>query len=90
MHGNSVCSAARVGMVDSGTGAAFLAVLAAVREAGLVERGGETWATSQIRLARLVLLVACCPHWGDMVRLDLLTIDGNGKLTVVLEVSQGC
>ena len=39
MNGNDACSAARVGMVDSGTGAAFLAVLAAVREAGLVERG---------------------------------------------------
>ena len=28
-----------------------------------------------------------CPHWGDMVSLGLLTIDGIGKLTVVLEVS---
>ena len=39
LNGNGACSAARVGMVDSGMGAAFLAVLAAVREAGLVERG---------------------------------------------------
>ena len=39
------------------------------------------------KVARLVLLLACCPHWGDMVRLGLLTIDGIGKLTVVLEVS---
>src|SRR3954469_1865758 len=35
LNGNGACSAARVGMVDSGTGAAFLAVLAVVCEAGL-------------------------------------------------------
>ena len=39
LNGNGACSAAHVGMVDSGTGAAFLAVLVAVCEAGLVERG---------------------------------------------------
>ena len=39
LRGNDTCSAAWVGTVDSGTGAAFLAVLAAVREAGLVKRG---------------------------------------------------
>ena len=36
LRGNGACSAARVGMVDSGTGAAVLEV---VCEAGLVERG---------------------------------------------------
>ena len=49
-------------------------------ELGLVDRGGKAWATSQTRLARLVLLLACCPHWGDMGALGLLTIDGIGKL----------
>ena len=49
--------------------------------------GGGRWAASQTRLARLVLPLACCPHWGDMVRLGLLTIDGIGKLTVMLEVN---
>ena len=39
LHGNGACSAAHVSMVDSGTGAAFLAVLVAVYEEGLVERG---------------------------------------------------
>ena len=37
-RGNGACSAAHVGMVVSGTGAAFLAVLVIVFEAGLVER----------------------------------------------------
>ena len=39
LRGNGVCSAAHVAMVDSGTGAAFLAVLGIVCDAGLVERG---------------------------------------------------
>ena len=39
MNGNDACSAARVGMVDSGAGTAFLAVLVSVLELGLVERG---------------------------------------------------
>ena len=38
LPGNGACSTVRVGMVDSGTGAAFLAVLVAVFELGLVER----------------------------------------------------
>src|SRR3954470_4234816 len=49
--------------------------------------GGEAWATSQTRLARLVLPLACCPHWGDMGALGLFTIDDIGKLTVVLVIS---
>ena len=36
LNGNVACSAARVGMVNSGTGAVFLVVLAAVCEGGLV------------------------------------------------------
>ena len=39
LRGNGACSAVHISMVDSGTGAAFLAVLVAVCEAGLVERG---------------------------------------------------
>ena len=39
LNGNGACSAEWFGTVDSGTGAAFLAVLAAVCEEGLVERG---------------------------------------------------
>src|SRR3954469_22860765 len=39
LRGNGACSAAHVGMVDSGTGVAFLAVPAVICEAGLVERG---------------------------------------------------
>ena len=39
LRGNGACSAVHVGMVDSGTGAAFLAVLVVVFELGLVERG---------------------------------------------------
>src|SRR4051812_12309253 len=38
LNGNGACSATRVGMFDSGTGAAFLAVLAVVCEVGMVER----------------------------------------------------
>src|SRR3954470_14062065 len=38
LRGNGACSTAHVGMVDSGTGAAFLAVLVIVGDAGLVER----------------------------------------------------
>src|SRR3954465_7751180 len=49
--------------------------------------GGEAWATSQTRLARLVLPLACCPHWGDMGALGLFTIDYIGKLTVGLVLS---
>ena len=54
--------------------------------AGTVSGGGR-WAASQTRLARLVLPLAFCPHWGDMGALGQLTIDDNGQLTVVLEVS---
>ena len=39
LRGNGACSAACVGMVDSGTGVAFLAVLCVVFELGLVKRG---------------------------------------------------
>ena len=39
LRGNSVCSGVHVGMVDSGAGAVFLAVLVSVFELGLVERG---------------------------------------------------
>src|SRR4051812_10480042 len=49
--------------------------------------GGEAWATSQTRLARLVLPLACCPHWGDMGALGVFTIDDIGKLTVGLVIS---
>ena len=38
-RGNGACSAVRVGMVDSSAGAAFLVVLVAIFELGLVERG---------------------------------------------------
>ena len=41
-------------------------------------------------LARLVLVLACCPHWGDMGALGLFTIDDIGELTVVLWLSSGC
>jgi hypothetical protein len=87
LRGNGACSAVRVGMVDNDAGAAFLAVLVAFCEAWLVERGREAWATSQTRLARLVLPLACCPHWGDMGALGLFTIDDIGKLTVGLVIS---
>src|SRR4051812_19060364 len=49
--------------------------------------GGEAWATSQTRLAWLVLPLACCPHWGDMGALGLFTIVDIGKLTVGLDLS---
>ena len=49
--------------------------------------GDGRWSLSQTRWLVLVLLLACCRQWGGKVRLGLLTIDGNGKLTVVLEVS---
>src|SRR3954464_14960503 len=49
--------------------------------------GGEAWATSQTRLARLVLPLACCPHWGDMDALGMFTIDDIGVFTVGLELS---
>src|SRR3954470_364148 len=39
LRGNDACSMVRVGMVDNGMGAAFLAVLVIVSELGLVERG---------------------------------------------------
>ena len=40
--------------------------------------GGGVLACSQTRLARLVLLVACCRLWGGNGSLGLLTIDDNG------------
>ena len=49
--------------------------------------GGGVLAYSQTCWLGLFLLLACCLHWGDMCALGLLTIDGIGKLTVVLEVS---
>jgi hypothetical protein len=49
--------------------------------------GGGVLASSLTRLARLVLLVACCRPWGGNGSLGLLTIDDNGQLTVVLEIS---
>ncbi len=49
--------------------------------------GGGRWASSQTRLARLVLPLACCPHWVDMGALGLFTIDDIGELTVGLELS---
>ena len=39
LSGNGACTGVRVGMVDSGASAAFLAVLVSVLELGLVERG---------------------------------------------------
>ena len=39
LSGNGACSAVHIGMVDSGAGTAFLAVLVVVFELGLVERG---------------------------------------------------
>src|SRR4051812_21884767 len=48
--------------------------------------GGVVLASSQTRLARLVLLIACCPHWGDMGALVLLTIDDIGEFTVLLRL----
>ena len=49
--------------------------------------GGGVLASSQTRLARLVLLVACCRPWGGNGALGLHTIDDNGQLTVVLVIS---
>src|SRR3954466_3936983 len=49
--------------------------------------GGGVLACSQTRLARLVLLVACCPHWGDNGALGLFTIDDIGEFTVGLDLS---
>ena len=39
VDGNGACTVVHVGMVDSGAGTAFLAVLVSVFELGLVKRG---------------------------------------------------
>ena len=58
----------------------------ATLEAGTGSGGGR-WATSQTCWLGLLLLLACCRLWGGNGALGLLTIDDNGQLTVVLEIS---
>src|SRR4051812_21395990 len=55
-----------LGMVDRGTGAAFLGALVDSSRQGWSRGGSEAWVISQTRLARLVPLLACCLHWGGM------------------------
>src|SRR4051812_23452285 len=65
----------------SGTGRAAFLVVHGLHWLGEgTVGGGEVLATSQTRWARLVLPLACCPPWGGMVRLGLLTIDGKASL----------
>src|SRR3954471_19722797 len=52
--------------------------------------GGGVLACSHTCWLGLVLLLARYRHVGGKGALVLLTIDDNGKLTVVLEISLGC